>query len=57
MHTINPISFSLRNEMEIDRKISLQLGDVETTRDYAEILSLIFYIKIMSEHFVNDQSL
>ena len=57
MHTINPISFSLRNEMESDRKISLQLGDVETTRDYAEIFSFEFDNEIMSKKFGNYWSL
>ena len=46
-----------KNETTNDRNIALKFGDVEKTRDYAEILKFEFENEIMSEHFGNYWSL
>ena len=52
-----PFVSSRENETAKDRKIALKFWDVETTRDYAEILKFEFDNEIMSEHFGNSRSL
>ena len=50
MHTINIIFFFLKkNETEKYINITLKFLDVETIRDYAEILKFEFDNEIMSE--------
>ena len=46
---------SWKKETKKDRNIGLKFGDVETTRDYAEILKFEFDDEIMSKHFGNSQ--
>ena len=41
-----------KNECSKIRKDSLKVGDIETTRDYAERLSFDFDNEIMSQHLV-----
>ena len=57
MHTINPIFFLGKYGTKKDRNFYLLIGDVETTRDYAERLKFEFDNEIMSEHFGNYWSL
>ena len=46
-----------KNVCGLYRKKALKLGDIETTRDYAERLSFELNNEIMSQHFVNSISL
>ena len=57
MHTINAIFSFWKNDTAKDRNIALKFGDVQITRDYAEILLFEFDNEIMSEHFGNSWSL
>ena len=52
-----PLIFLFKNETKNDIKSALQLGDVETTRDYMEILFFGFDNEIILEHFGNSRSL
>ena len=53
MNTINPICSSWKIWNGKGQRYCSQIGDVEATRDYAEILKFEFDNEIISEHFVN----
>ena len=54
---INFVILLGKNEVGKTRRLSLQPGDVETTRDYAERLSFKHNQEIMSTNFGNSTSI